>query len=145
MSSDIAPFKTEPPRFVILAHSFPAGHERRNHFDLMLEWNGVLLTFAIEDEIVPGKVVPATRIPDHRIEYLDIEGPVSGDRGSVKRVLSGSFANPLGTFPDAIESVELLLDNQRWEIRFCRSEECHDDDHSDSNLNPIGAIEIKGI
>jgi hypothetical protein len=35
--------------------------------------------------------VSATRLPDHRLAYLDFEGPVSGDRGSVRRVVAGKF------------------------------------------------------
>jgi hypothetical protein len=35
-------------------------------------------------------VVPATRIADHRRHYLTFEGPVSGDRGSVRRVEEGT-------------------------------------------------------
>lgn len=32
---------------------------------------------------------PATRIADHRIDYLTYEGPVSNDRGWVRRVREG--------------------------------------------------------
>jgi len=35
--------------------------------------------------------VTATALPDHRKEYLEYEGPVSGNRGSVKRVDQGKF------------------------------------------------------
>lgn len=33
--------------------------------------------------------IPAIKIDDHRIAYLDYEGPISGARGSVQRVCSG--------------------------------------------------------
>ncbi len=36
-------------------------------------------------------VLPARQLADHRREYLDYEGPVSGDRGSVAKWDEGSF------------------------------------------------------
>lgn len=33
----------------------------------------------------------ATRLTDHRLAYLDYEGLVSGNRGTVVRIASGSF------------------------------------------------------
>jgi len=48
--------------------------------------------------------IPAEELPDHRIEYLDYEGPVSRNRGSVRRVEAGWF-HPLATTAD------------RWEAR----------------------------
>ena len=36
--------------------------------------------------------VPAERLADHRLAYLDYEGPVSGDRGHVRRLDAGTFA-----------------------------------------------------
>jgi hypothetical protein len=33
----------------------------------------------------------AIRLPDHRLAYLDYEGPVSGDRGQVKRIDRGDY------------------------------------------------------
>jgi len=35
--------------------------------------------------------IGATKLPDHRIEYLRYEGHVSGDRGTVQRVELGEF------------------------------------------------------
>ncbi|WP_146439947.1 hypothetical protein [Crateriforma conspicua] len=42
---------------------------------------------------VPEKplTITATRLPDHRTKYLEYEGPISGNRGSVRRVDSGFF------------------------------------------------------
>jgi hypothetical protein len=36
-------------------------------------------------------VVPAEPLGDHRVHYLDYEGPVSGNRGTVKRWDSGTY------------------------------------------------------
>jgi hypothetical protein len=69
----------------------------------MLEADGVLWTWELRE--LPATwaralgcetagatdSVPATRLADHRLAYLDYEGPVSGGRGSVTRVACGEF------------------------------------------------------
>jgi hypothetical protein len=79
------------PRFVVLLHEVPPGYPRGAHYDLMLEQGHSLWTWACES--LPGmeKTTPAQRLADHRREYLDYEGPVSGDRGHVTRVDSGDY------------------------------------------------------
>jgi hypothetical protein len=77
-------------RFVILAHS---GHGPL-HYDLMLESGAALATWQLAvppGEWREGAPLRARKLPDHRREYLDYEGPVSKDRGSVKRVDAGTF------------------------------------------------------
>jgi hypothetical protein len=74
------------PRFVVLAHDWP-----EPHFDLMLEDGPVLLTWRLTDPPVVGRAIPAERIANHRICYLTYEGPVSGGRGSVRRVDGGTY------------------------------------------------------
>jgi proteasome lid subunit RPN8/RPN11 len=96
------------PRFVLLFHDCPTSHPRPSHFDLMLEANGALRTWAIADlprcwratAGLPKSVgasssdnVAAEQLPDHRLAYLDYEGPVSGERGKVTRVDHGTFTN----------------------------------------------------
>ncbi len=71
------------PRFVLLEHDHPY-----LHFDLMLEVGSVLWTWRLT--AVPAEApVEGTRLADHRLMYLDYEGPVSGGRGSVRRVDGG--------------------------------------------------------
>lgn len=41
--------------------------------------------------IAASNVVEAERLADHRLAYLDDEGPVSGDRGSVRRLDAGTI------------------------------------------------------
>ncbi len=74
------------PRFAILAHDQPFPH-----WDLFLEAGPVLHSWRILEPLGPGRTVPANAIGDHRLIYLDYEGPVSGDRGRVTRVDSGTF------------------------------------------------------
>ena len=79
------------PRFVVLFHEVPAGQPRASHYDLMLEQEGALWTWALEQLPVPGQSVPAEKLADHRIAYLDYEGEVSKHRGTVQRVDAGEF------------------------------------------------------
>lgn len=96
-------------RFVVLKHTQPASQiplARRQylaggdlpadsidvHYDLMLQSEGGLLTFAVSKP--PSNdypTLPAIALPMHREAYLEYEGPVSGNRGTVERVMSGTF------------------------------------------------------
>jgi hypothetical protein len=75
------------PRFVILEHDHP-----ELHWDLMLEDGATLRTWRLARPPEPGVMVSAMRIGDHRLAYLDYEGPVSGGRGTVQRWDTGDFA-----------------------------------------------------
>jgi hypothetical protein len=75
------------PRFVILEHDHP-----ELHWDLMLETGPVLRTWRLAEPPEVGKDrVDALAIGDHRKAYLDYEGPVSGNRGTVKRWDGGTY------------------------------------------------------
>jgi len=81
--------KTVVRRFVILHHS---GYGR-DHWDLMLEQSQSLATWKVYHE--PGNLtkgaIEVFRIVDHRKAYLDYEGPVSDNRGEVRRVYAGTY------------------------------------------------------
>lgn len=78
------------PQFVILRHTLPDDANRPSHFDLMLEHEGQLLTWALHG--LPTSVVQTVEeLVPHRIAYLRYEGPVSNGRGSVARVDQGQF------------------------------------------------------
>ncbi len=93
--------KDDMPRYVILFHETPPGYARPSHYDLMLEAGGALRTWALLAE--PNQLAPqsAERLDDHRIAYLDYEGPVSGGRGSVSRWDRGVY--------DVLEETETRL------------------------------------
>ena len=81
-------------RFVVLEHELPPESGRATHWDLMLEqppkWGGMLLTFEVPGPpAVWGPPTAVLKLPDHRSLYLDYEGPISRNRGSVRRVLQG--------------------------------------------------------
>ncbi len=90
------------PRFVVLRHEAPRGL----HYDLMLEDGAVLATWALAGPPETLAEQPAERLADHRREYLDYEGPVSGDRGVVTRHDTGTF------------TIVTRRDGQ-WHVAFC--------------------------
>lgn len=79
------------PRYVILLHQMPADSGRPTHWDLMLEDGEILLTWALQALPEHGSVAQVQMLPDHRPVYLTYEGPVSGNRGSVRRWDQGEF------------------------------------------------------
>jgi hypothetical protein len=74
------------PRFVLLEHRWDGVH-----WDLMLENGEVLRTWAIDAPLVAGTDLPARALPDHRRIYLDYQGEVSGNRGTVRRIDAGTY------------------------------------------------------
>jgi len=110
------------PAFVIHMHS---GHGRL-HYDLMLRRGDALITWRLSQppsSIEVGQVVPARRLPDHRIEYLDYEGPVSRGRGRVTRQDRGGYE----LLDEAPCRLELRLDGRSTSGRFELSRSCPDD------------------
>jgi hypothetical protein len=91
------------PRFVLLHHECPPESSVPSHWDLMLERHGVLMTWRlaelppawsrVEQPISPpeSKLTPPVRLADHRLAYLDYEGPISGGRGQVCRYDGGTY------------------------------------------------------
>jgi len=74
------------PRFVILTHDHPT-----LHWDLMLEENDSLRTWRLARQPDTEGLIAAEALPDHRLAYLDYEGPVSGGRGTVKQWDQGTY------------------------------------------------------
>ena len=75
------------PRFVILEHADSSGL----HWDFMLEVGAVLKTWALAQPPGSVRTVAAAALPDHRPAYLEYQGPISGDRGSVTRWDHGTY------------------------------------------------------
>jgi hypothetical protein len=82
------------PRYVILEHDHPS-----RHWDFMLETGKSLRTWRLEAWPEDGARIRAEPIGDHRLIYLDYEGPLSGDRGRVlhrdEGMYTGEVALPL--------------------------------------------------
>lgn len=94
-------------RYVILHHCLPDGS---CHWDLCLEQGHTLATWQLAAHparLASGEIaeITARRIADHRLAYLDYQGPISGGRGHVTRVDRGSCQT------DSQRS-------DRWRVRF---------------------------
>ncbi len=78
-------------RFVILEHTGSASYKPGIHWDLFCEDGDSLRAWEFPESplAVPRQLVKA--LPAHRLHYLDYEGPLSGDRGTVRRVAAGTF------------------------------------------------------
>ena len=74
------------PRFVVLEHYWQG-----THWDVMFESGDVLRTWAVDLRIAPDVDLPARALPDHRLAYLEFEGPISGGRGMVRRIDQGTY------------------------------------------------------
>lgn len=105
-------------RFAVLHHVFPPNHEREDHWDLLFEWEGKLLTWSLKMPLKPGQI-PASPLQDHRLEYLEFEGEIAGDRGSVTRILEGTYR-----WLTSDKKSALLFDGSRsWKLDFETQEE----------------------
>jgi hypothetical protein len=102
------------PRFVVLRHEFPPGHARPAHWDLMFERGGALRTWSIDGEPSSAGPIEASRLPDHRLAYLEYEGPVSGDRGAVRRFDAGEYSLVDDTPDRWVVAVNGARLNGRW-------------------------------
>lgn len=75
------------PQFAVLRHDSPRGV----HFDFLLEVDDVLKTWALPQPPQPGVEMECEALDDHRMVYLDFEGSLSGQRGSVTRWDRGAY------------------------------------------------------
>lgn len=73
-------------RFAILCHDHPFPH-----WDLLIEAGAACRTWRLLDNPAGPGPWRAEPLADHRLLYLDYEGPVSGDRGSVTQWDSGTW------------------------------------------------------
>lgn len=80
-----------PLRFVVLEHAGTPTYKPGTHWDLMLEWQGRLRTWELPTPPASGKTIVGRALADHRLEYLSYEGPVSGERGTVRRWDAGEY------------------------------------------------------
>ena len=76
--------------YVILEHTVNGG----KHFDLMLEVPGQekLRTLQLQARLLKtGDTCAFKELDPHRRAYLEYEGEVSGNRGTVKRIERGTY------------------------------------------------------
>ena len=112
-------------QFVILEHDYPF-----LHWDFLIEDGGGLASWRLLELPQSGIRVSAASLPVHRPHYLNWEGPISGDRGSVRRIHKGLLALD-HVWPDVTE----------WPGLFIQMDECPLADscrlmrHDDGTLN----------
>ena len=94
-------------RYVVLHHKTWPDHS--DHYDLMLQTRvgesddeRTLKTFATGGDEFPSAMLKL--VDDHRQAYLKFEGPLSGDRGSVRRADEGELT---WTTPYSAQSKDL--------------------------------------
>jgi hypothetical protein len=96
------------PRFVILEHDHPS-----LHWDLMLEMGTVLRTWRLSAPPSGGGTIAVEPLGDHRAIYLDYEGPVSGNRGTVRRWDAGSYDD----FVETVDETVFRLQGTKVRVR----------------------------
>ena len=103
------PFTTMP-RFVLLTHDHPFVH-----WDLLVQQGEVLRSWRLLEcpdrwrSAAESAVLSAEAIGDHRLLYLDYEGPVSRERGRVVRWDHGQAE----WLPGTDSSIRLRLNGSR--------------------------------
>lgn len=73
-------------RFCILLHDHPYWH-----WDFLLEHQDHALCWRLLRQPCSDEPIAAEQQPLHRLLYLDYAGPVSNDRGAVKRIDHGTY------------------------------------------------------
>ncbi len=131
-------------RYVVLHHTGWPGHA--DHYDLMLQMrdgrsdeDAVLKTFATADDVFPWPGGKATLqlISDHRRAYLDLEGPLSGQRGVVRRADAGELLL-LDKIPALDGDIRVGLYGRRLQGQF-RLRKLHDAAYAFETLAAHGA------
>lgn len=117
------------PCCVILYHETPNDAAVDSHLDFMLEANDELLTWRWDEIPLDNQVFVATRLANHRVEYLTLEGRLTGNRGTVTRIDQGIFEpsieNTQQQFSILIQTTKLqgqlvahAFADKQWEFRF---------------------------
>lgn len=78
-------------QWALLWHEFPPGHDRENHWDLLIQEGDALRAWALDRNPLEHDHCRATSLADHRLLYLDWSGPLSGNRGQVTRIARGQI------------------------------------------------------
>lgn len=114
MSSDGAFRPTHRGRFTVSEHATTP-----LHWDLFLERDGVLRTWSLPAAPGAGPVdLEALEHFDHRLAYLDYEGEVSGGRGTVKRLDTGTYEAEWGERAIRLRLTGAILDGE-FALEFC--------------------------
>jgi hypothetical protein len=80
------------PRFVILEHIGTSTYKPGVHWDLLLEDGEVLRAWEVPQPLDSQVEQSVRQLPDHRKLYLDYEGPLSNNRGTVAQWDRGTYS-----------------------------------------------------
>ena len=110
-------------RFALLAHSHPVPGYPAPHFDLLLEdpalpgadspGGGRCRTWRLRADPRFDAPTGAQPLPPHRAHYLEYEGPVTGGRGTVRRLDGGELAWGYG----GVATLSGRFLTGRWAVR----------------------------
>lgn len=120
------PLASGMPRTAVLRHDLPDG---THHYDWFIEPmctnrphdsgtpeepdDRVLITWRLKAWPIPeGLLIPAERLTPHRRLYLDYQGPISDNRGEVRRVDHG-LATILIDTPDRFVA-DVTIESMRF-------------------------------
>lgn len=81
------------PRFVILLHKPGTASAHLKHFDFMMETQeGTELSTWRWDRLPNASIeFQGLQLAPHRLEYLNYEGEISGERGHVSQQVTGTY------------------------------------------------------
>lgn len=106
------------PRFVILEHTGTPEYKPGVHWDLMLEVGDRLRTWELQSLPVPGANIAALPLADHRLDYLEYEGRVSNNRGTVRQWDRGNYRIVAESQTELV--VEITGDKLRGQLTLSR-------------------------
>ncbi|MDX1963061.1 MAG: hypothetical protein SFX18_07900 [Pirellulales bacterium] len=112
------------PRFALLEHIGTPTYKPGAHYDLLLEavagdgmWAWELTSNPCDCGAGRRENIPARRLPDHRTLYLDYEGPISGDRGNVRRIAAGEYRLSDSESEDTADWISIEILGPAWQAR----------------------------
>lgn len=117
MFSDLESLKY-PQRFAVSLHQMPSHQARPTHFDLFLEKEDFLMSWILAAPLSDQMNTFVIPNRDHRKDYLDYDGPISQDRGMIRRVQQGRLLW-MQSDNDLVEAL-LRLDNRTFKLTIVR-------------------------